>query len=206
MDMDMFLICVGNCFVNTINSVEKQLNLAGLSASRDEIKQFLEKNQDEINNEIRDAKARYSSLKSRIKKNGGFEFKEFYKWYKEQEKSCHYCGTAEKVLKELFPKKDEDNQQDTDKAQSVKAHKIKSKKKSFTGTLHIDRLNPNLGYKPNNCVFACALCNNAKSDMINAENFKKYFGEKMSEFLTALHNDKITNIHKETNDDSIRDS
>ncbi len=42
--------------------------------------------------------------------------------------------------------------------------------------------------------------------MINAENFKKYFGEKMSEFLTALHNDKITNIHKETNDDSIRDS
>ncbi|WP_295737953.1 hypothetical protein [uncultured Helicobacter sp.] len=150
--MDKFLICVGNCFVNTINSVEKQLNLAGLSASRDEIKQFLEKNQDEINNEIRDAKARYSSLKSRAKKKGELEFKvesigglnddgfkEFYKWYKEQEKSCHYCGTTEKVLKELFPKKDEDNQQDTNKAQSVKAHKIKSKKKSFTGTLHIDR-------------------------------------------------------------------
>ncbi|BAM33454.1 hypothetical protein HCBAA847_2239 [Helicobacter cinaedi CCUG 18818 = ATCC BAA-847] len=38
--MAKFLICVGNCFVNTINSVEKQLNLAGLSASRDEIKQF----------------------------------------------------------------------------------------------------------------------------------------------------------------------
>ncbi|BAM13136.1 hypothetical protein HCN_1982 [Helicobacter cinaedi PAGU611] len=193
--MAKFLICVGNCFVNTINSVEKQLNLAGLSASRDEIKQFLEKNQDEINNEIRDAKRRYSSLKSRIKKNGGFEFKEFYEWYNEQEKSCYYCGTTEEVLKELFPKKDEDNQQNTDKTQNVKTHKIESKKPSFTGTLHIDRLNPNLGYEPNNCVFACALCNNAKSDMINAENFKKYFGEKMSEFLTASHNDKITNIH-----------
>ena len=208
MDMDMFLVCVGNCFVNTINSVEKQLKLAKLSASRDEIKQFLEKNQDEIN-VIRDAKRRYSSLKSRAKKKGELKFKvesigglnddgfkDFYKnWYKGREKKCHYCGTAEEMLKELFPKKDEDNQQNTDKTQSVKTHKIGSKKPSFTGTLHIDRLNPNLGYKPNNCVFACALCNNAKSDMINAENFKKYFGEKMSEFLTALHNDKITNIH-----------
>lgn len=193
MDMDKFLICVGNCFVNTINSVEKQLNLAGLSASRDEIKQFLEKNDNEINNAIRDAKVRYRSLKSRIKQKGGFEFKEFYKWYKKQEKSCYYCGTTEKVLKELFPKKDEDNQQDTDKTQSVKAHKIKSKKKSFTGTLHIDKKDPDKPYTSANCVLACALCNNAKSDMINAENFKTYFGEKMGEFLAALHNDEISN-------------
>ena len=171
MDMDMFLICVGNCFVNTINSVEKQLNLAGLSASRDEIKQFLEKNDNEID-AIRDAKVRYGSLKSRIKQKGGFEFKEFYKWYKKQEKSCYYCGTTEKVLK---------------------AHKIKSKKKSFTGTLHIDKKDPDKPYTSANCVLACALCNNAKSDMINAENFKTYFGEKMGEFITALHNDEISN-------------
>lgn len=192
MDMDMFLICVGNCFVNTINSVEKQLNLAGLSASRDEIKQFLEKNDNEID-AIRDAKVRYRSLKSRIKQKGGFEFKEFYKWYKKQEKSCYYCGTTEKVLKELFPKQDKDKQQITDKTQSAKTHKIESKKKSFTGTLHIDKKDPNKGYNADNCVFACALCNNAKSDMINAENFKTYFGEKMGEFLAALHNDKISN-------------
>lgn len=101
--MAKFLICVGNCFVNTINSVEKQLNLAGLSASRDEIKQFLEKNQDEINNEIRDAKRRYSSLKSRIKKNGGFEFKEFYEWYNEQEKSCYLLWHDRGSAKGAFP-------------------------------------------------------------------------------------------------------
>lgn len=206
MDMDMFLVCVGNCFVNTINSVEKQLKLAKLSASRDEIKQFLEKNQDEIN-VIRDAKRRYSSLKSRAKKKGELKFKvesigglnddgfkDFYKnWYKGREKKCHYCGTAEEMLKELFPKKDEDNQQNTDKTQSVKTHKIGSKKPSFTGTLQIDKKDPDKGYKADNCVLACVLCNNAKSDMINDENFKNYFGEAIGKFVADLYKGVITN-------------
>ncbi|WP_258554252.1 hypothetical protein [Helicobacter cinaedi] len=40
---------------------------------------------------------------------------------------------------------------------------------------------------------ACVLCNNAKSDMINAENFKEYFGEAIGKFVADLYKGVITN-------------
>lgn len=117
-------------------------------------------------------KNQYTSNKSR--KEGFGSFKTFYNWYKEQGNRCYYCETDAKTLKELF-----DNRQ------------LNSGK--FNDTLHIERLEPKEPYSPNNCKLACSLCNNAKSDLISNENFKKYFSIGMKAFLSDLHGNKIEN-------------
>lgn len=78
----------------------------------------------------------------------------FLKWWTEQEKKCYYCGIDEGTTKDLFDKE-----------------VIHSKKRSFNGSLQIDKKDSSKGYTPENCVFACVLCNNAKSDMISATDF-----------------------------------
>ena len=78
---------------------------------------------------------------------------------------CEYCGVTDEEI---------------DAAKNSGRVK-KSQKRSFNTYFHVDRKNPNGGYNSKNCVLACVLCNNAKSDMIDAENFKDYFG-------TAMHN------------------
>lgn len=118
----------------------------------------------------------------------GFEtFKSFYEWYQKQdtkngEKYCTYCGTTETTLKKLF--KEKDNESENYKP-------LYSKKRSFTATLQIDRINSNEGYNPNNCVLACTFCNNAKSDMVREKDisfFKEHFGEFVRKFYEYLLN------------------
>ena len=104
----------------------------------------------------------------------------FYKWYKKEEKKgkkCGYCGVSSNTLKNLF---------DTGKLDS----------KKFTETLHIERKNPNKEYSTENCMFACSLCNNAKSDLISEDNYRDYFSTSMSKFLEDLNDDKIENKHE----------
>lgn len=88
-------------------------------------------------------------------------------WYskvnKEGYRKCCYCGIDEKTCKDAFE------------------YKILSSKK-FTGAFHVERKDPNKGYNDSNCDFACALCNNAKSDMITKEDFIRYFSEPMKEY------------------------
>lgn len=63
---------------------------------------------------------------------------------------CHYCGINEKDFIKIWGK--------------------------FYGgkrgsTLEVDRTNNEQGYKLANCVLACALCNNAKSDKFSYAEF-----------------------------------
>ena len=111
---------------------------------------------------------------SKERQQGFQSFANFYKWYSSQEQKCHYCGTSQDELKRLFDK-----------------GAVSSKK--FGSTLHIERKNANKGYDTQNCVLACALCNNAKSDMINEPNFQKYFANSVKEFVNDLLLGKITN-------------
>ena len=109
------------------------------------------------------------------------EMKKFALWYEKarinpKERKCHYCEITEENLKKLFDNK-----------------VIQSKKPSFNSTLQIERLNPNKGYVEDNCVLACCICNNAKSDMINAENFKEYFAKKIECFYNSLLSGEISN-------------
>jgi 5-methylcytosine-specific restriction endonuclease McrA len=131
---------------------------------------------DEYNNyvkkfaDIQGIKAKYT----KEREDGFKSIIKFYDWYKSQEKKCGYCGTSENTLKKIFESK-----------------KLTSKK--FTATLHIERKNPNGEYNEENCMLACSLCNNAKSDLINEENYRKYFEKSMNKFLKDLNNDLIKN-------------
>lgn len=111
---------------------------------------------------------------SKERQKGFKSFANFYKWYSSQEQKCHYCGTSQDELKRLFDKK-----------------ALSSSK--FSSTLHIEQKRAKKGYTADNCVLACALCNNAKSDMINEANFQKYFANSVKEFVNDLLLGKITN-------------
>lgn len=112
----------------------------------------------------------FSSNKDR-KKDFNNDFKAFYKHlfggFESGEPKCHYCEITQSELKAIFNK-----------------GLISSDK--FNATLHIERLKPKEPYSTENCVLACALCNNAKSDMIGAAEYKKFFKSTMQSFLTHL--------------------
>lgn len=98
--------------------------------------------------------------------NGSFEA--FLAWWCEKTpeggiRKCCYCGVDEDTVRAAFAKDEKD--------ECV----ISSKKRSFSGELQIERKNPNGNYCADNCDFACVICNNAKSDMISAGDFKEFF-------------------------------
>ena len=67
---------------------------------------------------------------------------------------CHYCGIEEKNFITVWGKTFYGG---------IKRGRI----------LEIDRIDNSLGYCIENCVLACALCNMAKSDKFDYEEFKK---------------------------------
>lgn len=104
--------------------------------------------------------------------NGSFEV--FLAWWCEKTpengiRRCCYCGIDENTLKDTFEN-----------------GLVISKKPSFSGELQIERKNPNGNYCAGNCEFACVICNNAKSDMISAENFTKFFVPGIKEYWAYI--------------------
>lgn len=72
--------------------------------------------------------------------------------YERDGTKCHYCGIDEKDFIRIW--------------------------KPFYGgkrgwKLEVDRKNNKLGHEIENCVLACALCNNAKSDKFEYDEFKR---------------------------------
>jgi len=100
------------------------------------------------------------------RKTGFKTFENFYLWFSNQPKNCHYCKTSEVDLIKLFN------------------NVFKPKKEAWkNGTLQIEKKEPDKGYIPENCVLACVLCNNAKSDLITDKDFEVYFAEPMRLYL-----------------------
>ena len=66
---------------------------------------------------------------------------------------CHYCGIEEK---DFF---------------SIWGEFYGGKKRG--SILEVDRKDNSQGYEIENCVLACALCNNAKSDKLQYDEFKR---------------------------------
>ena len=109
-------------------------------------------------------------------------FDNFYSWYKEQDKVCYYCGLSEK-----------------DSQKIVKTGLLKSNRFPENGIissgrargmwLEIDRKDPNKKYSEDNCVLACYFCNNDKSDVFDAKQYKKYLKDRSKFFKDILNND-----------------
>lgn len=132
----------------------------GNNISIDIVKELFERTKEEreyINRVYR------KCTQEREKGFGGF--RAFFDWYDAQEQKCDYCETSQKDLTGIFER-----------------GVISSKK--FSPTLQIERKNSSAEYSKDNCILACSLCNNAKSDLINEEDFRKYFSRPMKEYLS----------------------
>lgn len=92
----------------------------------------------------------------------------FFEWYRKQPRYCHYCGIEEEKLRQIF-------NEDTGVLHS---------KRNRGRSLELERIDSDLNeYSESNCVFACYLCNNHKSDIISEDDHKKYFAKKIREYL-----------------------
>lgn len=93
-----------------------------------------------------------------------------------QNNKCYYCGIEEEKLEKLIAPYNEEKGE----------RHIQSKKNSVSPHFQIDRMDSSKAYTKDNCVLACPLCNNAKSDIINAKNYKDYFGNATKNFYDYL--------------------
>lgn len=73
--------------------------------------------------------------------------------YKKEGTKCHYCGIEEKNFVHIWGK-------------------FYGGKKRGT-RLEVDRRDNRRGYDSENCVLACAVCNNAKSDKFTYDEFRR---------------------------------
>ena len=72
--------------------------------------------------------------------------------YERDGRTCHYCGIEENDFLKIW------------------GEFYGGKKRG--GILEVDRKDNARGYEIDNCVLACAVCNNAKSDKFTYEEFK----------------------------------
>ena len=101
----------------------------------------------------------------------------FFEWYEKQPKKCFYCGIEEEKLKKIF---DVENG-------------ILHTKRNRGSVLELERKDAkNNEYSPENCVMACYLCNNHKSDLISKDDHIKYFATDIYNYL----NDKYLELCK----------
>ncbi|MCH5192147.1 MAG: hypothetical protein J1F23_08300 [Oscillospiraceae bacterium] len=187
---------IGN---ETESSILKSKNFLGENFTK--VEDFYKENE-----HIRQAKRRLQELrnifnrlyrgnKDRVDPPFDGDFTEFLKWWYYNEDldergvpHCHYCGIGEDISKKAFTSL----QLFTPKKQAWK-----------NGSIQIDKMNPHpadnddkkdkdltKGYNAENCVFACILCNNAKSDLIGADDFKKIFGPKIKEYWDYIVKEK----------------
>lgn len=122
-------------------------------------------------------------------KEFGFgSFTKFYDWFmkqlKKQGDKCYYCKTHKSDLERTFRVKGEPKEKQIQKP-------LYSTK--FSAAFHIDRKIPKEPYSnTDNCVLACAFCNNMKSDMVkDADFFKDFFGEMIYSFQNTLRGDFV---------------
>jgi 5-methylcytosine-specific restriction endonuclease McrA len=73
--------------------------------------------------------------------------------YARDGRTCHYCGIEENDFLKIW------------------GEFYGGKKRG--GTLEVDRKDNVRGYEIDNCVLACAVCNNAKSDKFTYEEFRR---------------------------------
>ena len=105
------------------------------------------------------------------------DFKEFYKWYSKEVENgakCGYCGISQEELYEIF-------------GEEKNVLPLNDAVKRSSGTLEIERKDSTgNSYGADNIILACPLCNNAKSNLIDEENWRMLFVPAMREYYKKL--------------------
>lgn len=103
------------------------------------------------------------------------DFTKFLEWWcnNVDEKGvphCYYCHIDETTSKKAF-----------------NLELLTTKKPAWKyGSIQIDKKDPSKWYDTENCVFACVLCNNAKSDLISHDDFRELFGPTVRKYWNQI--------------------
>jgi hypothetical protein len=98
---------------------------------------------------------------------------ELMKWYRGFNETCEYCGITQYELNLIVEQRSGNLT-------------INRKTKRSRGTIEIEKRNPCLGYTYNNSVLCCPFCNNAKSNLISEDDWRKYFVPAMKAYRESL--------------------
>jgi len=132
-------------------------------------------NSDELNN-LRIKFKGFNDLYTKYfneQRRGLFENPEkLLEWYEKQKGSCNYCEITQSELHKIVESRNGNLT-------------LNQKTKRSKGTLEIEKLNPNDGYTFDNSVLCCPLCNNAKSNLISEEDWRRFFVPAMKDFFKS---------------------
>ena len=129
---------------------------------------------------IKSLKSNFSQRK-RKGLNSFDSFEDFHNWYNKQNKVCYYCGLREEEMQKIVLI-------GILKSNRFPQNGIIGRGQSRGIWLEVDRLEPKENYSSENCVLCCYFCNNDKSDVFNAIEYKE-FKENRVEFLRRKLND-----------------
>ena len=87
---------------------------------------------------------------------------------------CEYCGVSQEKLRQIAIIRGKENEPN---------FTLNGKQKRKNGAMEIDRKDQKLEYEViDNLVFACPLCNNAKSNLISSNDWKDICAEAMKKY------------------------
>ena len=111
--------------------------------------------------------------------------KDFVDWWIQQTRiqnnSCYYCETSLELIQWLI-----DNGLRT---RNNRSQRDKRTNRSINGRgrqFELECKNPDLSYTKENCVLACMYCNNDKSDIFEADEYKRHFGINRKKYFLRL--------------------
>jgi len=102
----------------------------------------------------------------------------FLEWYNKQGEACNYCGITQYELHRIVELRNGNLT-------------LNKKTKRSKGTLEIEKLNPSKGYTYDNSVLSCPFCNNAKSNLISEDDWRKFFVPAMKNYFNSILRDDI---------------
>ena len=107
------------------------------------------------------------------------DLNDFLEWHSQQGKACHYCGLLEEESQALVMKG------------VLTSNRFPQKGVIGRGTsrgtwLEIDRAEPKGKYSRKNSVLCCYFCNNDKSDIFSADQYKRFVPDRPGFLRTIL--------------------
>ena len=99
--------------------------------------------------------------------------KKLLEWHEKENDSCNYCKITQSDLYKIVKSRNGNLT-------------LNQKTKRSKGTLEIEKLDPTIGYTYKNSVLCCPFCNNAKSNLISEEDWRKFFAPAMKDYFDSI--------------------